>query len=30
MASTWDPALVERASRIAAKEATKEGIRWTY
>jgi beta-glucosidase len=30
MASTWDPALVERASRIAANEATREGIRWTY
>src|SRR5216684_3946094 len=30
MASTWDPSLVERASRIAAKEATKEGVRWTY
>jgi beta-glucosidase len=30
MASTWDPALVEKASRIAAKEATKEGIRWTF
>jgi beta-glucosidase len=30
MASTWDPLLVERASRIAAKEATREGIRWTY
>jgi beta-glucosidase len=30
MASTWDPSLVERASRIAAKEATTEGIRWTY
>jgi len=30
MASSWDPALVERASRIAAQEATKEGIRWTY
>src|SRR5580700_4780031 len=30
MASTWDPALVEQASRIAAKEATKEGIRWTF
>ena len=30
MASTWDPALVERASRIAAKEATKDGIRWTF
>jgi beta-glucosidase len=30
MASTWDPLLVERASRIAAKEATGEGIHWTY
>jgi beta-glucosidase len=30
MASTWDPSLVERASRIAAKEATREGVRWTY
>ena len=30
MASTWDPVLVERASRIAAKEATSEGIRWTF
>jgi beta-glucosidase len=30
MASTWDPLLVEQASRIAAKEATREGIRWTY
>ena len=30
MASTWDPTLVEQASRIAAKEATREGIRWTF
>jgi beta-glucosidase len=30
MASTWDPSLVERASRIAAEEATREGIRWTF
>jgi beta-glucosidase len=30
MASTWDPGLVERASRFAAREATKEGIRWTF
>jgi beta-glucosidase len=30
MASVWDPSIVERASRIAAKEATREGIRWTY
>jgi beta-glucosidase len=30
MASSWDPTLVEQASRIAAKEATSEGIRWTF
>jgi beta-glucosidase len=30
MASTWDPTLVEQASRAAAKEATSEGIRQTY
>jgi beta-glucosidase len=30
MASTWDPLIVERASRIAAKEATTDGIRWTF
>ena len=30
MASTWDPSLVEQASRIAAKEASVEGIRWTF
>jgi len=30
MASTWDPSLVEQASRIAAKEASSEGIRWTF
>jgi beta-glucosidase len=30
MASTWDPALVERAARVAAKEATSEGIHWTF
>jgi beta-glucosidase len=29
MASTWDPGLVERASRIAAKEASAAGVRWT-
>jgi beta-glucosidase len=29
MAATWDPALVERASRIAAEEASAAGIRWT-
>ena len=30
MASTWDPSMIEGASRIAAREATREGIRWTY
>jgi beta-glucosidase len=30
MASTWDPALVEEASRVAASEAGASGIRWTF
>ena len=30
MSATWDTALVERAARIAAKEASQEGVRWTY
>ena len=30
MAATWDPSLVERASRIAAREASAAGIRWTF
>jgi len=30
MASTWDPALVEKASRVAASEASAIGIRWTF
>ncbi len=30
LASTWDAKLVERASRIAAEEATSAGIRWTF
>ncbi len=30
MASTWDPGLVERASRIAAEEASAAGVRWTF
>ncbi len=30
MASTWDTQLVEQAARVAAKEATAEGIRWTF
>jgi len=30
MASTWDPGMVELASRVAAKEAAADGIRWTF
>src|SRR5258708_1286316 len=30
LASTWDPAVVEQASRIAAREASASGIRWTF
>jgi len=30
LASTWNPALVEQASRIAAREASASGVRWTF
>src|SRR5215472_13256385 len=30
LASSWDPDLVERASRVAAQEASASGIRWTF
>lgn len=30
LASTWDPAIVEKASRVAAMEASADGIRWTF
>lgn len=30
MAATWDPALVERAQAIAAKESWVSGINWTF
>ena len=30
LSATWDPALVERAARVAAKEASDAGVRWTY
>ncbi len=30
MASTWDPALVEKASHVAALEASAIGVRWTF
>ncbi len=28
--ASWDPGLVEEAARIAAREATSEGVRWTF
>src|SRR5690349_12782295 len=30
LASTWDPDIVEKASRVAAIEAAADGIRWTF
>jgi len=30
LASTWDPEIVEIASRVAAMEAAADGIRWTF
>jgi beta-glucosidase len=30
LASTWDPSVVEKASRVAAMEASADGIRWTF
>ncbi|MGD0342275.1 MAG: glycoside hydrolase family 3 N-terminal domain-containing protein, partial [Bacteroidales bacterium] len=30
MASSWDPEIVRKASRIAATEASSQGIRWTF
>jgi beta-glucosidase len=30
LSATWDPALVERAARVAAKEASRAGVRWAY
>ena len=30
MASTWDLGLVEKASRVAAQEASAAGVRWTF
>ena len=29
-AASWNPATVEQGARIAAKEATSAGIRWTF
>ncbi len=30
LAATWDPELVERAAAAAAREASAEGVRWTF
>ena len=30
LASTWDPTIIEKASRVAAMEASADGIRWTF
>ena len=30
LASTWDPDVVEKAARIAAREAAADGVRWTF
>ena len=30
LASTWDPQIVEAASRLAAQEASAVGVRWTF
>lgn len=30
LASTWDPDLVQRAARVAAQEASANGIRWVF
>lgn len=30
LASTWDPELVQRAARVAAREASAVGIRWAF
>ncbi len=30
LAATWDPALIEKASRVAAQEASAGGVRWTF
>ncbi len=30
LASSWDPALVERAARLSAREAYADGLRWTF
>jgi len=30
LASTWDPEIVEKAARVAAREASASGVRWAF
>jgi len=30
LAATWNPSLVEQTARVAAREASHSGVRWTY
>jgi beta-glucosidase len=30
LSATWDPAVVEKAARVSAEEASADGIRWTF
>ena len=30
LASSWDPEIVEQSARLAAQEASAEGVRWTF
>jgi beta-glucosidase len=30
LSATWDPGLVEQTARFAAREASSEGVRWTF
>jgi beta-glucosidase len=30
LSATWDPTLVEQTARVAAKESSHAGVRWTY
>ena len=30
LSASWDPGLVERTARVAAQEASREGVRWTF
>lgn len=30
LSASWDPPLVEQTARVAAKEASSEGVRWTF